>query len=121
MSHDFALIVEKLLAEHGPWRLPCDVLELAERAGLTTYPGNRLDGVRIIGDSVIYYDERLPASVQREDIAFAFGQWVLAWAGAEITEDGARYIAGALLFGMDEVAADLVPAPHSAVRHRRSR
>lgn len=122
MTQDLESIASQLLIECG-LPTPCDTAELALRLGLWLCAGNRLDGVRIIGDDTIYYDERLPGPAQDREIAFALGQWALRRAGVEITEDRARYVADVLLYGGSEVTRDLVPACMPAIlvtRKRRS-
>lgn len=82
---------------------PVDAFELAACCGLGIQ--SRGGPASIFGD-VIRVDMRMRKTRQHGQVAHEIGHWALRRAQAENTEDGARYIAGALMlpwlaFGRD--------------------
>jgi len=88
-------VAAALLEETGADEPPQDAFELAECCGLLTRPWSRADG-RLVGDT-IWYPGRARHVRQHGSIAHEVAHWALAWADEADSEQGARYVAGALM------------------------
>ncbi len=73
--------------------------------GLTLAPWGR-EGAALEGDR-ISYSRRAREVRQHGLIAHELGHWTLGWAGEEDTEQGARYLAGALMLPRSVFDRDL--------------
>ena len=74
---------------------PVDAFELAALCGMTLRPAR--NGRGFASDSVIAYPARSRRVRQHGVIAHELGHWALRWAGEDDSEQGADYLAGALL------------------------
>lgn len=88
-------VAESLHDEVGGDDPPVSAFAIAAAVGLRLVPSYRDTG-SLAGD-VIRYPARARAVRQHGIVAHEIGHWALAWAGEDDSEEGASYVAGALL------------------------